>query len=239
MNPLTEFEAEELLAGYALNALPPDQAAAVAEHLKGCDQHRRAAAELGAAASSLALVVDDREPPASLRQRVADAVRGDTRAGKPSIPRADSSVAPPMRPVAWRPRLRPPVQLLAAAAVVIALGIGILVGMRLATPAQQTWTFQGSGLAPQGQATLVYDPGRHEAVLAVTGLPALAPGQVYEVWLIKGATPTDAGISAQPNGSAVVRISHDPTQYQTLAITVEPGEQTRPTTQPILAGQLQ
>jgi anti-sigma-K factor RskA len=238
MTLLSEFEVEELLAAYVLNALPPEDAAAVETHLPGCDEHRRVAAELSAAASSLALVVDDQEPPASLRQRVADAVRND-RGARTTTQQAGGAIPSRSQAAARRGLIRPPAQLLAAAAVVVALGVGILVGMRLATPAQQTWTFHGNGLAPQGQATLVYDPSRHAAVLAVTGLPTLAPGQVYEVWLIRGVTPTDVGISAQPNGSAVVRISHDPTQYQTLAITVEPGEQPQPTTQPILAGQLQ
>jgi len=238
MRPLSEFEAEELLAGYVLNALPPDEVIAVEAHLRGCDEHRRAAADLSATASSLALVVDDQEPPVTLKQRVADAIRLDSRAARTTIPDAGAAILRPMRPDAWRRVLRPPAQLVAAAAVAIALAIGILVGMRIAAPAQQTWTFKGNQFAPQGQATLVYDRGQHSGVLAVTGLPSLRPGQVYEVWLIRGGTPVDAGISEQANGSAVVRISYDPTQYQTLAITVEPGEQSKPTTTPILAGQL-
>lgn len=239
MRPLSEFEAEELLAGYILNALSPDEAIGVEEHLRGCAEHRTAAAELSATASSLALVVDDRESPVTLRQRVADAIRGDSRAARTPAPEGSAAILRPLRPVPWRRTLRAPAQLMAAAAVAAALAIGILVGMRIAAPSQQTRSFTGNQLAPQGQATLVYDRGRHSAVLAVTGLPSLRSGQVYEVWLIRSGTPVDAGTSQQPNGSAVVRISYDPTQYQTLAITVEPGEQRQPTTTPILAGQLQ
>ncbi|HVH66006.1 MAG TPA: anti-sigma factor [Candidatus Acidoferrum sp.] len=240
MNPLTEAEVEDLLAGYALDALTAEEAGQMEAHLRQCSQHQQAAAELRQTATRLALAVDDQEPPARLRQRVAEAARAASQEGPARAATSDARLPlrMPAQPSIWRRWRVQPGQLVAAAAVIIALGVGTLFGTRIAAPQQQTWSFAGNQLAPGAHATLVYDRDRHTAVLAVTGLPALGPGQLYQVWLIEKNAPVDAGVSGQAGGNLLVRISKDPTQYQTLAITIEPGEQTQPTTTPILAGTL-
>ena len=240
MSPLTEAQADDLLAGYALEALTAEEAAQLEAHLRQCAAHQRAVAELRRTATRLALAVDDQEPAARLRQQVADAVRAASQTAPASAvsPDVRLPLRKPSRPSLWtRWNLRPG-QLAAAAAIIIALGVGTLFGTRIAAPQQQTWSFAGNQLAPGAQATLVYDRERHRAVLAVTGLPALGPGQIYEVWLIQSNAPVDAGVSGQAGGNVAVNISKNPTQFQTLAITIEPGEQTRPTTTPILVGSL-
>jgi hypothetical protein len=68
----------------------------------------------------------------------------------------------------------------------------------------------------------------------VSGLPALKAGQVYEAWLIRNNAPIDIGV-ANTDGRLVLRISRDPTSYQVVAITIEPGEQAQPTTNPVIA----
>jgi hypothetical protein len=81
-------------------------------------------------------------------------------------------------------------------------------------------------------------PARTSGVLAVTGLPPLQPGQVYEAWLIRGTVPVDAGAVSGSGGRLVLRISRNILNYDSLAITIEPGVQYSPTTTPILAGEL-
>jgi len=76
-------------------------------------------------------------------------------------------------------------------------------------------------------------------VVAATGLPRLASGQVYEMWLIKGGVPVDKGISASSSGDIGAQLPGDLSQFQQFAITIEPGEQQLPTTKPILVGNLQ
>ncbi len=76
-------------------------------------------------------------------------------------------------------------------------------------------------------------------MLAASGLPKLASGQVYEMWLIKNGVPVDKGISASATGELGAKLSGDLSQFQQFAITIEPGEQQLPTTKPILIGNLQ
>ncbi len=74
---------------------------------------------------------------------------------------------------------------------------------------------QGAG----GQ--LIYLKDRQVMIVKPEGLPPLAPGKVYEVWLIQGNTPVAAGVL---NGASdQVAVAADLSQYQALAITIESG----------------
>ncbi len=233
-------EAEELMGAYVLDALPEDEARRMQEHLQGCAEHAAAAAELQQTQSLLALTVEEAEPSPELRRRIMRAV------SIPAPPPATRAVAPPV-PVA-RPRRGPsaprwelrPAYLAIAAALLLALGAGWLIGYRLNQGAQPVaYLFAGDAQkAPGAEARLVYFKDRRQAILAVNGLPPLTPGHVYEVWLIKDLVPVDEGISADASGKIAVQMSADVTQYQELAITIEPGEQRLPTTTPVLIGHL-
>ena len=58
-------------------------------------------------------------------------------------------------------------------------------------------------------------------MLDVHDLPPLEPDQVYEVWLIGDEGPVPAGTFDQPTDQHAVVA--DRSQYETLAITAEPG----------------
>lgn len=78
------------------------------------------------------------------------------------------------------------------------------------------------------------------ALVALSNLPALEPGQVYQVWLIDDGDPVP-NVTFQPNvaGAASVAVPGDVEAYRTLAITVEPsGGSTAPTTNPIISSTL-
>lgn len=224
-------EAEELLGAYALDALEGDEARRMDEHLASCKDHAAAAAELRQAQARLALTADDVEPPADLRARIVQAVK------------ADRGVAPVVVPIRRAPRMprwapRPAFPAIAAG-LLLALGAGGVVGYQLSQTQQIAYTFPGDpSRAPGAQARLVYFKDRQQAVLAVTGLPRLSAGQVYEAWLIKGGQAVDEGVGTQANGSLGLQIPVDVSQFDQLAITIEPGEQPQPTSTPILAGQL-
>lgn len=222
-------EAEELLGAYALDALEADEAGRLEEHLASCNEHAAAAAELRQVESLLALTADDAEPPADLRGRIVQAVNEDRGAAPVPIRQA------PRRP-RWAPR---PAYLAVVAGLLLALGVGGVVGYQLSQTQQLAFTFPGDpSRAPGAQARLVYFKDRKQAVLSVTGLPRLSAGQVYEAWLIKGGQAVDEGVGTQANGSLGLQIPVDVSQFDQLAITIEPGEQSQPTSTPILAGQL-
>lgn len=247
MTSMSCAEAEDLLGAYALEALPEVEARRVDEHLRGCAEHRAAAAELRRTSALLPLTVEEGDPSLELRARIIEAVKATPHrepAGH-SVPAAREpreSVAPIRRMPTLRAWAARSSRLAVAAAVALALGIGGLIGYQLGQSgqAQIAYTFQGDPTAaPGAEARLVYFKDRKQAVVAATGLPRLASGQVYEMWLIKGGVPVDKGISSSSSGDIGAQLSGDLSQFQQFAITIEPGEQQLPTTKPILVGKLQ
>ena len=86
-----------------------------------------------------------------------------------------------------------------------------------------------SYIAEPAQQDLIRTPGgafrREPAILPqlldVKDLPPLPEGYVYEVWLIGDGNPVPAGVFA--NATAQHAIAADRSQFNTLAITMEPG----------------
>ena len=69
---------------------------------------------------------------------------------------------------------------------------------------------------------MTYLPDDNLLLLDVRGLPALEPGQVYEVWLIgEEGVPAPAGVFDQATDRHAIVV--DRSRYDTLAITAEPG----------------
>lgn len=245
---MTCAEAEELLGAYTLDALPEGERARVQEHLLTCSEHRDAVEELRQVTPLLALTVEERDASPELRRRILDAVRREPQAPAAAGPE-DRTGAPetPGRIVVpgpafrrrwqWRPRMVATAA--AAALLLLAAGVGLGRLTSPTAPTQQlvTWTFSGNSLAPDARARLVYFKDQQQAVVDVTGLPALSPGQVYELWLFKDGKPIDAGV-ASTNGGLVARLNRNLGEYSQIAITIEPGEQPQPTSSPILLGTL-
>ncbi len=88
-----------------------------------------------------------------------------------------------------------------------------------------------------GVATVVLAADRHELVVITSGLPALPPGQVYQIWLIGKTKIVSAGLlpSAKSGRTAPV-LASGVVKGDTLGLTVEPAPgSAQPTTKPILA----
>ncbi len=248
MATLTCAQAEELLGAYALDALTAPEAMDVQAHVASCVEHRQAADELRQTVSLLALAVDERDPSPELRDRVIESIRSAS--SEPVQAPGPVPVVVPIRRAPRLPRWAPQPALVAmAAGVLIALGIGTYAGYRLGTDggyrlAQQNsqtvaYRFKGGILAPTAQANLVYLRDKHQAVLAVQGLPPLGPGQVYEMWLVgNGGLPVDKGVTTAPDGRIAAQMDADLSQFSQFLITIESGERPSPTTQPILEGPL-
>jgi anti-sigma factor RsiW len=116
MNP----DVHALAGAYALDALPPDEAAAFADHLQECAPCRQEVAEMQVTAAQLGLQVAQGPPP-GLRDRILQAIR-DTRQVPPVI-QGRGAADDRTRRTAW-PRL------LAAAAVALVVLGGVLLGVQ-------------------------------------------------------------------------------------------------------------
>ena len=239
-------EADELLGAHALDALPESEAAAMREHIAGCDEHAAKAAELRAVALQLPALADPVDAPPLLRARVLDAVARD--AARSDAPRRISDAIPRDR-AQQRPLRAPsfsPAWGALAAALVIALG-GLLAWnlvlqnrdgdgvTRLASRATSVTTLKPATGAAGG--TVVYFGADKQALVIADGLVQLDAGkQTYQMWAVRGDHTESIGLM-QPDGRghAAMVVSFDAARTGAIAVTIEPaGGSPQPTTAPIL-----
>jgi anti-sigma factor RsiW len=85
---------------------------------------------------------------------------------------------------------------------------------------------EGTEAAPGALGTLYYSPGGYEAVFMVQGLPRLSPGEVYQLWLLRGGQRTSGGTfyPAEDGGRRllIVRSPLPFTTFDSIGITNEP-----------------
>jgi negative regulator of sigma E activity len=229
----------ELLGAFALGAVDAEEAASVRAHLATCAECQAEMAELWIAVDSLPNTVEPMEPPPALRGRIAAAIAAEVASPAPAPPapsaaRASEPVptvapAPPApepirKPASFWSRATPSA---AAAAILLLLSAGLLVwNLRLreqlaTAPVTETIALAPADAAPGAHGEVTYLPQDNLLLLDVRDLPPLKPDQVYEVWLIGSEGPVPAGTFDQPTDQHAVVA--DRSQYETLAITAEPG----------------
>jgi anti-sigma-K factor RskA len=232
MSVARHAELRDLLGAYALGAVDASEAAALREHLATCDTCQAEMTELWSAVDALPALVEPMEPPPALRGRIAAAiaqegVTGGPQPAAPTPPRAavPSRAEAPVLPARWWSNASP---WAAAAAILLLLSAGLLIwNLRLreeiaTTAVPETIALAPTELAPGASGEVTYLPQSQILFLDVRDLPPLAPDQVYEVWLIGGdGEPAPAGVFDQPTDQHA--IVADRNQFETLAITAEPG----------------
>jgi anti-sigma-K factor RskA len=230
----------DLLGAFALGAVDAEEAASVRAHLATCAECQAEMAELWLAVDSLPGMIEPVEPPPALRDRIATAIMAEAAVPVPAPPAL--SVAPALEPVPSitpAPAVPEPVRKptsfwsratpwAAAAAVLLLLSAGLLVwNLRLreeltTAPVAETIALAPTDAAPGAGGEVTYLPQDDLFILEVRDLPPLEPDQVYEVWLIgEDGVPAPAGVFDQPTDQHA--IVADRAQYDTLAITAEPG----------------
>jgi Anti-sigma-K factor rskA len=88
-----------------------------------------------------------------------------------------------------------------------------------------------------GVAVVVLDAAERQLIVATSGLPALPPGQVYQLWLIGPVKIVSAGLlPTAKSGVTPPVVATGIVKGDKLGLTVEPAPGTaQPTTKPILA----
>jgi anti-sigma-K factor RskA len=225
----------DLLGAYALGAVDASEAAAMREHLATCAECQAELAELWAAVETLPATIEPMEPPPMLRERIAAAVLAEPR---PASPREQvqtpTPATPPDAPVTRPPEpirrptrwtMATPWAAAAAALLLVALGMflwNLQLRGQLTATTPETITLAPTDAAPDASGEVRYDPADNLLVLDVQNLPPLAAGEVYEVWLIGAdGVPAPAGTFDQATDRHA--IVADRAQFETLAITNEPG----------------
>ncbi len=210
---------EEELAAYALGALPPDEAAAVAAHLAGCSICRETVARYREAAAALAYVAPLQPPPSHLRARLMARVRRPARGG-------------------WRWLG------MGAALVAVILGAILLAPLvgSLRSPASPTViSLQGAEAAPQAEGYLIVENG--QGLLVTKGLAVPPEGQVYQLWFVDAVERRVSGGTfrtlPRPYGVYTVTVPLNLGAFVRVGVTLEPeGGSPRPTGPQVLRGSL-
>ena len=226
----------ELTAGYALDALDPEERSAYEAHLSGCESCQRELASFWETTEALAIAASGPAPSPALRERILADVRAEP---------ARNVV--PFESRRWR--VAPVLGAVAAVAAVVALALGLW-GSSLSSDLDET---RAALARERAAAAILADPGARtvglatgngrlvvaqdgRAALVLTDLGPAPSGQTYQAWVIEGDNPIPAGIFPGDDGLDVVLVDGDVADGEVVAVTVEKagGAQT-PNLPPVVA----
>src|SRR6266568_687378 len=225
-------ELESSVAAWVLGALDAEESERMRVHVEGCASCSQAAVRLRRAAAALPLEVDEITPPARLRERVLVAAAAARSSTLPSAPARKKEVVVSPR---WKP----------VATIQVGLAAGALVGRNSVTqapPQVARFTLVGHGPLAGARGTVIDLKNDAVTLVDFKGLPALAKGKVYEVWLISPGGRTEAAAVFVPdsNGAKVVLVNMPLVGFAQMAVTTEDGPDgaAAPTQPPQLYGPL-
>ncbi len=227
-----EHEAlRDLIAPVALGAAAPHEIARVEAHAKECAVCGEELNALRAAADVLAIAVPQHDPPPSLKESLMSTVRAEAaeraEAGEPA------AGAPAAEEPARRRRDRGrrflglpawPAAAALATLVALALAIGLVVttsggsGDGKATTIAMT----AGPAAPGISGRVLYVPDQDTAVVEMSDLPPLDPGDSYQLWIIRNGTPTSAGLFESTGPAAARTVATGLQDGDALAVTAQP-----------------
>ncbi len=231
---MTTADAHLLAGAHALDAVDDLERTALTRHLGDCPEcagevagFRETAARLGAAATAV--------PGPGLRRRVLAEI---TRTRQPP-PRV---TARPTRPAPWRKRALVGAASVAAAAAVLAGGVGIGLDQPVSgrpvpvtdggavTSAPDATTVR-TAVAGGGSITATVSWRLGKVLVAARALPRLDAGHAYEVWLTGQGAPRSAGlVEVEGTVEAALAAGTDG-----VAVTVEPATGSLQPTTPSVA----
>jgi anti-sigma-K factor RskA len=232
-----------LSGAYAVDALDADERGAFEAHLRQCETCRDEVAELHATAARLGDATASTPPP-QLREDVL---------AQAKVTRQDSPLAPVTPIDAIRSRRMLWLAGVAAAAVVVAAGLGVVAyradqrADQLAVADQQIEqvlsdpeaTSQTLPVVGGGQGTLVVSPGTDQGLLVTAGLASAGPDRTYQLWAISKGAATSLGLLPAPRDGTSAKVFVLPGGTATFGMTVEPaGGSPQPTTEPVLLADL-
>ena len=258
---------EELLPFYALDALTEEEKKEVESYLAEHPEARLQIQEMQSGASALPYSVAPVEPPRHVKEALMKRVTSDVQARERSSTRSVPSAPVTSEPVQRGFRLEDLFRVLslgtAAIAIIWAFVLNAQVAglqKEIASLNEQVAT-QSQSIAnivetpqtnepdiitvslkstrdesrPLGQ--LIANPNDKSAVVVISGLPPLEPGQTYQVWLI-GDAPVSAGLlTVDEHGQSVLIITSEESigSFKSLGISIEPeGGSEQPTADQIV-----
>ena len=222
-------ELKALAAGYVLGSLDSAERRAFEAHLPGCAECTAEVASLQPVMSALASTIPQVTPRTEMRRRIVGAVRGSGSLHDVRV------VAPRVAALSW---------LAMAAAIVIAIGVGVyavrlqreVVNLQarfdqaqattavLAAPDLARIDLQGQPTAPDARARALWSRSRG-LVFTAANLPPAPAGKNYQVWVVTAQAPISAGLlmpDAMGGGTQYYMTAPDIATPVAVAVTLEP-----------------
>lgn len=249
---LSHDEALELAGLYALDALTPDEKAAVDAHVAACALDHSEIADLGGVTPALAASVEPIEAPAALKASVLATYRTEV-AQAPALaaaplpaPKAAGAVRRDVvvpAPAARRWQAPNWMGWAAAAVALVLLAVVSVYGLNLRQQAdqanqraQQIAAAVAAMSAPGSQVAILHGTGSAADVngfaafpasgggyMVMTDVPAAPSGMTYQAWFIADGTPSSAGLmTVDPDGNLVASGMEPLPGTQVVAVTLEP-----------------
>lgn len=244
-------EIEDLLGAYALDAVEPDEAVLVRNHVADCP---RCSYELAEHRETISMVASaGGSAPDGVWDRISESIAQDPRAADPR---------PSLVVLGQRRKWRLPARIGAAAAAGVAAAALVLVGIQTARIDRLNHRVNQLSAAAresdgfQGVAAALLDPSARRMALTSTAasatslgdlvilpsgtsylvgstLPALAPSETYQLWSVLGGRAVSVGLLG--TNPRTVAFAVDPSlAAQTYLVTIEPaGGVVAPTTAPV------
>src|SRR3954452_9973147 len=250
------FEWYEGQAGaYALGTLRGKERADFERYLAGSPQLRAEVASLMAGVKSLALAPEEMAPGADLRNRLLSTIRAEPNfvprqaaAGRTPLAPSPAPVSLPEVRAARGWVIKPLYGQIAAALAIVIIGSLLAWNFSLRGDHGGAKTETLAQLGPLDPANdtgasgdVRYQPDDDVLLLSMKNLPALSADEVYQLWFITndGSAPVPS-VTFRPNategGETTIAIAADPSDFDLVAITREPGPigSAAPTTAPFL-----
>jgi hypothetical protein len=232
---------EELLAARALGGLDDDDVETLERELAAhgdCAECRSLEATFDETAGRLAFSLDPEPVSDAVVDRILASAPGDedvVRIGEAPSPTDEVDERRGRRTGrGWRTAVA-----VAAAILLVVVAGAIVTAPRTAeiggvTAAQRFVRFEGDG-----DLAMAFVPGQPGAAFIGTGLPDPGPGNLYEIWLIRGDTPVSGGCVSPSEGRLATFIDADVSQAELMAVTIEPSScPSQPTSPPFATAQL-
>jgi hypothetical protein len=237
MNTDEHDRRREEVAAFALGALDAAQIDDFREHLDACKRCQDELRWLEPAVRALPETVEQQSPPPELKVRLMEEVRADLAAESQQArdgQRRERASRKGFREwlggldvggLTWRPLAG-----MAAVVLIVAAGVGYLVGNGGGSNVTTTEVQQKNGIV----AMVVDEDGKGE--LRLTGVEQLPKGKVLEAWVARGEAvePVEMLFTPDEEGNATTQIE-DLKGVDVVMVTREPAGGTKvPTTEPLV-----
>jgi hypothetical protein len=224
---------EELIEGYALDALEPEERSLVDRHTSICPPCRKQLRVTEETTQLLAFVATPVAPPSSCKRKLLEKIEREqflhspTRRSRRAAPLASwaavAAVLLFMATGAWGFTLQRQLTLMSSEMARARSEIAEL--EEVLAEVQAIRPLKGEGQAQSIAANTFMKPGSNKAILVIRNLPSLSPGQTYQVWVARDGMQQPLTTFNPPPADDTTQVAITPPEpmdhYKWIMVTIE------------------